>query len=148
MAARRGSDEFCNAKQVQGHGRPNQQAARWLAHRLGSVYFFEWGIRRNSLEPDLPPIGVDASRAEHAAVAISGLTENRIKYEARGIELLHCPCFLINDSSNPLEYPIFSATVWNHLGVEEKAAIFIFGVQSSEDFPVRLYADKLARSQV
>jgi len=52
---------------------------------------------------------------------------------------LHLSRFLVNDPSDFLEYLVRSATIRNHLGVKEKTGVFIFGVQSSKNFHVRLY---------
>jgi len=61
---------------------------------------------------------------------------------------LHLSRFLVNDPSDFLEYLVRSATIRNHLGVKEKTAIFIFGVQSSKNFHVRLYADEFTGLQI
>jgi hypothetical protein len=118
---------------------------------LGSTvrlrFTVEGDIRRDALKPDFPPKRVDAPRAEHATVTIPGLANDGIQHNARVLELLHLSRFLINDFADSLEYTVCSTAIGDHLGVEEKAAILIFSIQSREDFYKRFYADKFTRLQ-
>ena len=95
----------------------------------GCVFPIGGCIRRNALKPDFTPERVDAPGTEHATVAIPGLANDRIQHNARVLELLHLSRFLINDLTDSLKHAVRSAAIRNHLGVEEKAAILVFGVQ-------------------
>ena len=95
----------------------------------GCVFPIGGCIRRNALKPDFTPERVDAPGTEHATVAILGLANDRIQHNARVLELLHLSRFLINDSTDSLKHAVHSAAIRNHLGVEEKATILVFGVQ-------------------
>src|SRR5690242_16993047 len=93
------------------------------AERSGLALLFNGSLRGYSLQPDLAPIGVNAPRTEHTAIAIPGLANHGIKDDARVLEFLHLACFFMQYFGDTLEDAVRAATIGNHLGIEEQAAI-------------------------
>lgn len=105
-------------------------------------------VRRDTLQPDLTPVGVNASRTEHPAVAVSGLANDRVENDARSFEFPHQTRFLINDFGNFLEDAERPAAIGNHLCIEEESTVPIFHVQSPQNILIRSNTNKLTGLQV
>ena len=112
------------------------------------AYFLVARVRRDALQPGLAPVRVDASRAEHPTVTVSGLTDYGVENDARIPKFPHHTGFLVNDFADSLEYAVRPATVGDHLRVEEEPTVLIFRVQSVQNILVRLYANKFTGLQV
>src|SRR5262249_9746353 len=106
------------------------------------------GGRCNSLEPNLPPVRVDASWTEHATLAVPGLTYYGFEDDAWTLHLLHLACPLIDDSRDTLEDAMRLTAVRNHLGIPIHATVLARGGHRSQNLFVRLDAHEFAGLQI
>jgi len=74
----------------------------------------------DTFQPDLPPVGIDASRAEQTAIRCTGLANDRIQDDAGALHLLHLSRFLVDDFGHAFQNLIRPPAVWNQFSVNIK----------------------------
>jgi hypothetical protein len=94
-----------------------------------------WNVcgRTNPLQPDFSPVRIDASGAEHATLAISGLTHDRLQYDAGALHLLHLSCFFVNNFGDTLKDSIRLSAVGDQFGIPSHTPILTSGIQRPEN---------------
>ena len=113
--------------------------------------FLPDGVRRcrsDSLQPDLPPIRVDAAWTEHTAPAVPRLAYNRVQDDAGRLHLLHPARLLINEASDPLEYSVSLTAIRDQFRIQQHSPIHACGGQRSKDLCMRFHAHQFAGLKV
>src|SRR5208282_3560552 len=97
-----------------------------------------------SLQPDLPPIGIDASWAGYSPVAIPRTAYYALHHDANSRQLAHLTRFLIDDSLHAVHHAVLSAAEGHHLRVEIEAPVFVGLIQSRQNLLIALDLHELA----
>ena len=77
----------------------------------------------HTLQPNLPPPGIDPSWAEHAAAAEARPAGDVLQYHRRRLQRLHAPGLLVEKPLHPRDDPVLAAAIRHHLGIEAQPPI-------------------------
>ena len=111
------------------------------------IFYFDRNavrIRPYSFQPDLTPIGINASGAKKTAFTVSGLANNRIENDTGSFHFPHLSRSLIDDLRNSFLHTIRVTTVGDFFCVKIETTILVAGIESGQDLFIRLDADQLS----
>ena len=142
------------AAAVQAAGGPPLGRVAEVAARAGRVHGrhsggapkASWpdGGSLQPIQPDLPPVRVDAARA----LAVVGPTASDVVQDDAGIlEPQHPAALLVDDPLDPAQHPGLLPAVAQHLPVERHTAIGVAGVERRDDLLPALDPNPLAGPQ-
>src|SRR5215216_1646642 len=103
------------------------------------------GCRSDPLQPDLPPVLLDAAGA---ALVVVGEADEPVQDDAVALDVDHLPGLLVDQPVDPPLHPGPLAAVAQHLDVEAQAPVVAGLVQGGEDLLLGLDPDRLTRLEV
>src|SRR6266481_1548240 len=90
---------------------------------LGTALHIDRGLFRNSLQPNRAPPRINASWAEHSAIAVARLAPYPLQNDCWGFHCRHLSRHFIYKLRHPGPDPINAATIRNQFSFEEHASI-------------------------
>src|SRR4051812_46007380 len=91
-------------------------------------------VFRNTLQPDLAPVGIDCARTEATANRIAGFTDNILQNDRIGFKPDHSSSPLIDDLFLSTSNLVFALGERHHFGIKIQSSIPIVGVQRLQYF--------------
>src|SRR5215216_3712962 len=103
------------------------------------------GCRSDPLQPDLPPVLLDAAGA---ALVVVGEADEPVEDDAVALDVDHLPGLLVDQAVDPALHPGPLAAVAQHLDIEAEPPVVAGLVEGGEDLLPGLDLHQLARLEV